>query len=219
MPRTGTLSLKGALERLLGAGCYHMAELVRRPEHAAAWADAMDGRPPDWDAFLTGYAAAVDWPASRLWKELSEAYPDALVLLSVRDSPEQWWRSVDRTIFPRIRQTRGFLESDGAAAPPGMPEMGGPEQQAAMGRMFERLSADGFAEAVDDKDAAMAFYERHLAEVRAEAPSGRLLEWRAGDGWQPLCDALGVPVPDEPFPSVNSAADFQPEDWVARGPE
>lgn len=158
-------------------------------------------------------------PASRLWRELSGAYPDALILLSVRDSPEQWWRSVDRTIFPRIRQARGFLASDGDVPPPDMPQGGTPEQRAAMGRMFLRISVDGFADVVDDKDAAMAWYERHLAEVRAEAPSGRLLEWRAGDGWPPLCEALGVPVPDEPFPNVNSSDEFQVQDWGSQRPE
>lgn len=216
LPRTGTLSLKGALERLLGAPSYHMNELLQHPEHVPTWADAFEGRPPDWDVFLADYAAAVDWPAGLLWRELSEAFPDALVLLSVRATPEQWWNSVNRTIFPRIRQARGLLSSGDGEPPAGMVPEGDPEVQAATGRMFRHLANSGFADVVDDKDAAMAMYDKHLAEVRATVPPGRLLEWQAADGWPPLCEALGVPVPDEPFPSANSSEEFQNTDWSFR---
>lgn len=216
LPRTGTLSLKGALERLLGGRCYHMSELVQHPHHAAVWADAADGRPPDWETFLAGCTAAVDWPAARLWKQLSAAFPQALVLLSVRDSAEQWWHSLDRTIFARIREARPSTGSDGDGPPVPMFAMTNPQEQAAMQRMFRQIATDGFADAIDDKDAAVTVYERHLAEVRAAVPSDRLLEWRPGDGWDPLCAALRLPVPDEPFPHVNRSEDFHPEDWIRR---
>src|SRR5579859_522535 len=101
--RTGTHSLKLALERLLGAPCYHMVEVFAHPEHVPAWHSAALDKMPAWNEVLAGYAAAVDWPASAFWAELSEAFPDALVVLSVRD-PEDWWRSAHETIFTAIDQ-------------------------------------------------------------------------------------------------------------------
>src|SRR5581483_5643355 len=96
--RTGTHSLKLALEQLLGAPCYHMLEVFGHPEHVPSWAAAADGSLTDWDAIFTGYGAAVDWPAAAFWREISAAYPDALVLLSVRD-PDSWWKSASNTIW------------------------------------------------------------------------------------------------------------------------
>src|SRR5207244_1907794 len=96
--RTATYSLKIALERLLGAPCYHMVEVFEHPEHVATWHDAALGRMPDWQEFLAGYAAAVDWPASAFWREMSEAFRDAIILLSTRD-PVSWWESAHATIF------------------------------------------------------------------------------------------------------------------------
>ncbi|HUI26312.1 MAG TPA: sulfotransferase, partial [Candidatus Kryptonia bacterium] len=104
--RTGTMSLKLALERLLGAPCYHMLEVFGHPDHIAAWHAAADGRMPDWRALLADYAAAVDWPAAAFWPELSAAFPDAVVLLSVRD-PQLWWQSASETIFPASQQASG----------------------------------------------------------------------------------------------------------------
>src|SRR5438105_250833 len=99
--RTGTMSLKLALERLLGAPCYHMVEVFSHPEHVPAWHAAAQGRMPDWDQLFAGYAAAVDWPSAAFWPELIEAYPEALVVLSVRDS-ESWWQSAHETIFATV---------------------------------------------------------------------------------------------------------------------
>ena len=76
--RTGTMSLKLALERLLGAPCYHMAEVFVHPEHVAVWHAAARGEPVDWHALFAGYAAAVDWPVGSFWPEVSAAFPDAL---------------------------------------------------------------------------------------------------------------------------------------------
>ena len=209
LPRTGTMSLKHALERLLGEPCYHMMELFEHPEHATTWRELLRGERADVGACLDGYTAAVDWPASRLWRELSAAYPDALVLLSVRDSGEQWWRSVSQTILPRMLQQAQGLGPDGPV-PPGRLSDADAEQRAAVGQMFEALVAiDGFADAIEDKDTASAWYDRYVAEVREGVPPARLLEWKAGDGWQPLCGALGVPVPDEPFPKLNSTEEFR----------
>lgn len=197
LPRTGTLSLKTALERLLGAPCYHMSELFKHPEHIPAWADAAEGKPVDWPALFDGYAATVDAPAATLWRQTSTAFPDAIVLLSVRESAEQWWDSMDRTIFPRIREREDQI-ADLADAPPEMRDAF---------RMFRGIGK--FVPYAADKPGGMAWYERYNAEVRAEIPAARLVEWKAADGWNPLCEALGVPVPDEPFPKVNTTEDFQ----------
>jgi hypothetical protein len=145
---------------------------------------------PDWDAVFEGYVAAVDWPASAFWRPLSERYPDAPVLLSTRDSTEQWWHSADRTIFEVFK---------GAARPPGSDEW------------FDMVSAlfhNTFADPLD-MDACTAAYERHNAEVRATIPADRLIDWTPQDGWKPICDALGVAVPDEPFPITNTTPQFR----------
>jgi len=189
--RTGTVSLKGALEQLLGGPCYHMTEVFSHlDEHVPVWHGATRGEPVDWEALLGGYRASVDWPASAFWRPLSEAYPGAIVLLSVRDDAQTWWRSADRTVFDAMRKE-----------PP--PEM------AAWYAMVSDLWRSTMGESWDDPEVAMAAYERHNAEVRASVPPERLVEWRPGDGWAPLCEALGVPVPDAPFPHENTTADFR----------
>lgn len=188
--RTGTVSLKLALERLLGAPCYHMTEVFGHLDHVPAWHRAVRGEPIDWEALLGGYRAVVDWPAAAFWRELSEAYPGATVLLSVRDDPETWWRSADRTVFAAMRR-------------PAPPEL------EAWFAMVSDLWRTRMGEGWDDPQVAMAAYERHNDAVRATVPADRLVEWRPGDGWEPLCTALGVAVPDEPFPHENTTADFR----------
>lgn len=209
-PRTGTTSLKMALERLLGVPCYHMRELAGNLDHAMVWRDAFEGAPPDWDAFLAGYAAGVDWPISRFWRELAEQYPDAIVLLSRRESPERWYASMDGSILLRARAlargAMGHAERDGGGDPPWLASAT-QQQMRAMDEVWHYMGGATFADP-DDRAAVTASYEEHLAEVRAEVPAERLLEWQPGDGWEPLCAALGVPVPDEPFPHENTAAEM-----------
>jgi hypothetical protein len=183
--RTGTMSLKLALERLLGAPCYHMSEVFAHPEHVALWHAAARDEPVDWHALFAGYAAAVDWPAGSFWPEVSAAFPEAILLLSTR-SAESWWRSASQTIFP--------ISAKAAGTP--------------WHAMWLELAHRRFTPHLDDREAAIAAYERHNADVRARAPKQRLLEWTAQDGWGPLCRALGAPVPDEPFPHANSTEDF-----------
>lgn len=185
--RTGTLSLKMAFEKLLGAPCYHMLEVFKNQQHVHVWTAAARGEPVDWDALLAGYAAAVDWPASAFWRPLSELYPDALILLSVRD-PEKWWDSASSTIF-KVRPDDGPWRE-----------------------MTDALFGNTFTLDLSDKDACCTAFERHYAEVRATAPRDRLLEWRPGDGWEPICAALKLPVPDEPFPHVNTR-----DEWAQHG--
>lgn len=211
-PRTGTTSLRVALEQLLGRPCYHMRELIAYLDHVLVWRDAFRGEPPDWREFLAGYAAGVDWPFSRFWRELSRIYPDAVVLLSRRESPQRWHASMDATVLERARALRRDPQARHAARehnelPPFL-AAAAPEQLRAMDEMWEYMGGDVLA-APDDPDAVMAGYERHLAQVRAEVPAERLVEWQPSDGWEPLCAALGVRVPDEPFPHHNSTAEMR----------
>lgn len=206
-PRTGTTSLKMALERLLGAPCYHMRELAGRLDDGAVWRDAYAGTMPDWDRFLAGYAAAVDWPASSFWREQAAAFPDALVLLSSRESPERWYQSMDRTVLEGARRVAGS-DSDGGMLRGPWYDSATPEQAQAASEMSRAMFGGAFADPFDPYD-VIATYERHLAEVRAAVPAHRLLEWTPGDGWEPLCAALDVPVPDAPFPHENTGAQMQ----------
>ncbi len=189
LPRTGTSSLREALRHLLGAPVYHMSEAFAHPEHALTWVAAITGDPPVWDDFLAGYAAGVDAPFSNCWRDLAAAYPDAPVLLSRRDSAEVWHRSMEATVLPRTREmlTR---HSDDPMVP-----------------LFRVLFRDLFTDSEDPED-VMAGYQRWLAEVRAEIAPDRLVEWQPDDGWEPLCRALGVPVPHLPFPHENSTVDY-----------
>jgi hypothetical protein len=190
--RTGTNSLKLALERLLGEPCYHMIEVFGHPEHIPMWHAAADGERVDWDALFTGYAAAVDWPVASFWRELVDEYPDAVVVLSTRSSADAWWRSADDTIFAHMRND--------PVDPPGLE---------GWRAMVDAAVAGRYPGVPGDEEKAKASYEAHNAEVRATIPAERLVDWQAGDGWEPLCRALGVAVPDEPFPHVNTTADFR----------
>jgi hypothetical protein len=189
--RTGTNSLKVALEKLLGAPCYHMIEVFTHPEHVRPWHDAALDKPVDWDALFEGYVAAVDWPASAYWPELMKKYPDALVLLSVRD-PESWWKSASDTIFKGIGSANPMLT---------------PEWLAMIHAMFARYQSGQ----VPDHDTMKAALKENTARAMREVPAERLLVWQASDGWEPICKALGVPVPAEPFPRTNTS-----EEWRAR---
>lgn len=189
LPRTGTSSLREALRYLLDAPVYHMSEAFAHPEHARTWVDALNGDLPEWEDFLAGYAAGVDAPFSNCWRELAAAYPDAPVLLSRRADREVWYRSMEATVLPRMRE---MLAKDDADP---------------MVTLFRVIFRDLFTDA-DDRDEAMAGYERWLDEVRAEIAPDRLIEWQPGDGWDPICRALGMPVPDRPFPHENSTADY-----------
>lgn len=194
--RTGTLSLKLAFERLLGAPCYHMVEVLGQLDRVPRWQRAVDGEPADWPAVFDGYAATVDWPAAAFWTELAAAYPDAIVVLSTRADPETWWRSVEHTVLAATIRT--------AVAQSEMPP-----DHAGFLRMVNGVMTSRFCNDPSDRAVMTASYERHNAAVRAGIPPERLVDWRPGDGWAPLCAALGLPVPDEPFPHVNTTAEFR----------
>lgn len=183
--RTGTKSLQTALN-ILGLGpCHHMVEVFAHPESVPLWIAAGQGR-PDWEAIFKGYNSAVDYPSSAYWRELAAFYPDAKVLHTTRD-PDQWFTSTQATIF---------APGGGALSP-------GP-----MEPFFETI-VGGFREHIHDRDFMTDYFRRHDEAVRREIPDERLLVYQAGQGWEPLCAFLGVPVPAEPYPSENNTAEFQ----------
>lgn len=185
--RTGTHSLKVALERLLGGTCHHMMEVFAHPDEVPVWRAAAEGDLPDWPTFLGDYSAIVDWPGAAYWPELAAAYPDAPIVLSHR-SAESWWTSATNTIFVGIGMTAP--DDDWGAMVRGM------------------LARHGIVD-LTDRDQCIAAFEANLAKARAEIPAERLVEWTPADGWGPLCTALAVPVPDEPFPLTNTTSEFR----------
>ena len=198
-PRTGTLSLKTALEALGFAPCHHMTEVFDHPEQWPLWDAVADRRPVDYEALFAGYRASTDAPGCYVWRELAEAFPKAKVILGLRE-PDAWFKSMQATIFspshqaqmaaspvgPTIRKLamRGFGAGGQAVAPPEGPP--GPP----------------------DKDVMTAAMQAHNAAVISALPPERLLVYRITEGWGPLCDFLGVPVPDSPFPHVNDSQAF-----------
>jgi hypothetical protein len=192
--RTGTASLQLALQQLLGGRCYHMGETFGRPDDISVWHAAINGAEPDWDRFLVDFVATVDWPACAFWRDLAAANPDAVVLLSSRSSADAWWKSAHDTIFTISKRE---IPTD---APPVF---------AAQMAMATDMFAKTFCAEWEDESAAKRAYEDHNSAVRAGVDAARLVEWQPGDGWEPLCTALEVAVPDDPFPHVNSTADFR----------
>jgi hypothetical protein len=195
--RTGTTSTKAALEILLGRPCYHMFEALAHLEHHPAWLAAADGDPSRLPDVLAPYGATVDWPGCSLWRELMEVHPDARVLLTVRPR-ERWWSSYRDTIHALMRQ------------PPLDPAEVGPEL-AGLDHFGRVLTTRSFPAPYADQapDHLMAAYERHNREVVEGVPADRLLVYDITEGWEPLCDFLGVPVPDRPVPNLNDRQAFR----------
>ncbi|KAA5838101.1 sulfotransferase family protein [Saccharopolyspora hirsuta] len=190
--RTGTASLKAALERLGFGPCYHMFEVIAQPERVHDWTRALDGEVSDWDTVLGGFASTVDWPGCTFWRELADFYPDAKVLLTVRD-PQKWYDSVHSTIYQFVQEEPGDDDFSSKLRP-----------------MVERMIWNGtFDGRFDDREHAIEVFEEHNAAVQAAVPADRLLTYQVGEGWQRLCDFLGVPVPEEDFPHVNDAASIR----------
>jgi hypothetical protein len=191
--RTGTHSLKLVLEMLGFAPCYHMVEVFTHRGHSEQWDAIAHGGKPDWDALLGGFKAGVDWPVSHFWRELSQAYPEAKIILTERDA-EGWYRSMSDTIF-------GFIGRDTAAIPDPV--------RRAQAEMARYIVADLTFGNRFDKAHVIDVYRRHNETVKREAPKDRLLVYDVPQGWKPLCDFLGVPVPAAPFPKVNTTEEFR----------
>lgn len=189
--RTGTFSLRSALEMLGFAPCYHMFsvtdEMALRVPH---WTAALAGR-PDWQATFAGFQAAVDWPTAAFWRELADALPRARVILSTRD-PESWADSISQTIFRALEPSAAMSENRRAWA-----------------AMTREVIIERSLGGRTDRAGLIAAFRAHEQAVRDTLPPERLLVFRAGDGWVPLCDFLGVPVPDAPYPHTNSRDEFR----------
>ena len=183
--RTGTMSLKLALERLGFGPCYHMAEVFPRAEAPGMWAAAADGA-ADWPRIFEGFQASVDWPGATFWRELTKAYPEAKVILSRRD-PKAWFDSTQATIF-------NFKEGD-------LPTPFRTMLEKVVGRMFDQR--------LHDEAHCIEVFERHNAAVIEAVPKEQLLVYEVSQGWDPLCAFLGAEVPAEPMPKTNSTAEFQ----------
>ena len=191
--RTGTMSLKLALEQLGFNKCYHMVEVFQNPADAQVWLDATLGKPVDWEALFTGYRAAVDWPPCHFWREYADMYAEAKVILSVR-SAESWFESASQTIFRAMDME---LKDDTPAEVRAQREM-------ARALVVEKT----FGGSVADAEHCKRIFEEHNARVQGSIPAERLLVFEAGQGWEPLCAFLGVPVPDTPYPKSNTRDEF-----------
>lgn len=206
--RTGTTSLKEAITVLLGGPCFHFLEYKSRPELMSTWLaftekvpywKAADMHGPvsisQWECLLPGYIACVDEPASYYWKQLWEAFPDAVVILSVRDSAS-WWESVE-SIIKQIEK-----------------EESQPEQITETRREYLEFLHALYPDLGDQsREESIAFFEEHNQKIFAFAEHNerfkqRLLIWRPHDGWEPICDAIDLPVPDVPFPHRNRRSEY-----------
>lgn len=191
--RTGTTSLKLALEMLGFGPCHHMDEVLASPAQVALWQDYTAGKPVDIADFFAGYRAQVDFPGAHIWRELSVRYPKAKVLHTVRPE-EAWWASYSRTIAT-LNATHRSLD-----LPPHVHGMLDVADE-----LFTRRTLGGDP---TDREACIAAFRARQAEVQATIASERLLIFDAAQGWEPLCAFLGVPVPNQPFPRRNDPAAY-----------
>ena len=192
--RTGTLSLKIALERLGAGRCYHMLELFERPDDVRHWLDAADGRPVAWDQLFEGYRATVDWPACTFWRQLLEFSPGAKVVLSHRPA-DQWCGSFRGTIQAALEGQPPPVDSPAYAV------------HLVGRRVVKELTFGGSF--LDDDDDLIARYRAHNEAVCQGVDPDQLLVYDVSEGWGPLCQFLGCEVPDEPFPRTNDRAEFR----------
>lgn len=202
LPRTGTLTQKLALEQLGLTPCYHWVNVLADLDQVELWDRAIDGE-AIWDRVFAGQQATVDWPGGYFYRELIDAYPDAKVLLSVRD-PQAWERSFretiwtmshGRTLMPLLAHARAEIDPRWR------------RYLELVDRMFwgpQGTFAAGHAEPSQLIEQML----RHNAEVERVVPAERLLVWEVTDGWEPLCDFLGRDVPDEPLPHANDRDTF-----------
>ena len=196
--RTGTMSLKGALEQLGFGPSFHMIDVARQPELLPGWQAAVDGEPVDWKELFDGWESTVDWPACTFWEQIWHTFPDAKVLLSVRD-PEAWYASCLKSIHASAQ-----------AAVKGELEGGSVEVSPEAMKMINGLIWNGtFEGRFEDKDFAIEVFNAHNEDVKRKVPADRLLVYEITEGWEPLCEFLEVPVPDAPMPHLNDATSFR----------
>jgi hypothetical protein len=191
--RTGTMSLKIALDKLGLGPCHHMEEVVEHPEQLDHWRAAARAEPVDWETVYNGYRSTVDWPGAQFWQDLAKAYPDAKIIHTIRPA-QSWWESYSRTIAKILAATGTSGVNHEIAT---IPEMA-----------FAIVAEQAFAGRYGDKEAAIKAFEKRTADVVSSIDAERLLVFNVSDGWQPLCDFLDLPVPNEPFPRSNDQDAF-----------
>lgn len=190
--RTGTLSLKNALETLGFGPCHHMLGMFDRPSEIPRWRQAAEGGPVDWEEVYAGYRATVDWPGAGFWQELVARYPDARVVLTVRE-PRSWYESALNTIYASMLP----------------PDNGSDPVFTQLREMSDLVVWQGvFGGRFADREHALAVYRKHREDVLATVSPDRLLVYDVSEGWEPLCSHLGVPVPDVEFPRLNDRGRF-----------
>jgi hypothetical protein len=202
--RTGTMSTYVALKQL-GFPCYHMMEVLQNKANATHldfWrmvANTPAGTQHDWEQVFSRYTAAVDFPASCVWRELLAAYPNAKVLLTLHPKgAEAWYESTIDTIY--FTESRWQFKVLKLTTPFGRK----------FGDMTRKLLWQRTLKGtMNDRSRAIAQYRQHIEDVRASVPGDRLLIYSVDQGWAPLCKFLGVPIPAGPFPNVNDRADIK----------
>ncbi|ORY06456.1 hypothetical protein K493DRAFT_203324 [Basidiobolus meristosporus CBS 931.73] len=198
--RTGTLTMKVALEKL-GYPTFHMIEGVMNPSrYAPLWVEVTQGKRPNWDKIFEGFKATVDNPACWWYKDLMKKYPDAKVVLTVRD-PEKWYKSCYDTVFTLHKVMNKAIE------------LGSADERALQIADLVNSTVWGptgcFQGRFEDKEWMIELFKSHIEEVKRVVPADKLLVFEVKEGWEPLCKFLGKPVPDEPFPHVNDTAEMQ----------
>jgi hypothetical protein len=186
LPRTGTMSLKLALEQLGFGRCYHMAEVFQNPSAAPLWELAAESEHTDWDAIFEGYHSTTDAPGCLFYRQIADYYPNAKLILTLRDA-SRWFESTQATILsPQSEEVRA------TRFPP------------AVSSMLKKLWHTYLEDRIHDREHMVAIYERHNAEVKRTIAPERLLVYEVQEGWEPLCRFLEAPVPDTPFPRINT---------------
>lgn len=201
--RTGTFSLKLALEELGFNKCYHMYELFQNPSGIKYFQQAERGEDVNWDELFAGYKSAVDYPVARYYKQIMKYYPDAKIIQTVRD-PEAWYKSISNTIFkvsrPSIRKRLNMILK--------FPFSSEIRQRLPIYIFNGKMVESEFGKDLNDKEGIIKRFNQRNAEVVAIVPKERLLIFDAKEGWEPLCKFLNVHVPDKPFPKTNSTEEF-----------
>lgn len=194
--RTGTMSLKVALERLGFVKTHHMDEVLPSKTQRACWHDIATGKPANWDAVFEGYEASVDFPSSTYYNELSAHFPDAKIVLTVRDA-DRWYVSARDTIYAFGKALPAWLQT----AVPVLRTI----REMVDGAIWDRVFHGRF----EDEAYAKQVFRDYIEQVKRDVPAEKLLVFEVKQGWEPLCAFLDCDVPDTPFPHVNDTASFK----------
>ncbi|KAJ7106865.1 P-loop containing nucleoside triphosphate hydrolase protein [Mycena crocata] len=206
--RTGTSSLRSALDILGYKNPHHMFAVLEDPAQIDLWMAAINakflrqGTPygrKEWDSLVGHCEALTDCPSILFAKELIATYPEAKVILTLRD-PDRWWQSYNASIAALARTKRASFAE--------WLDQRGPGRMLAFSRVVQTMMFGPLATDIP-ADEAKARMVAHYAEVRSLVPKDRLLEYNVGEGWERLCAFLGDDVPDVEFPHTNDAESFR----------